>query len=134
MHFKNNRSGFTLAEALIAVLVVAIALTPIVARQSGLMRRVSDASRLFDNWLKARQFFAEARESDEHGKSDWQLEKKVGTPPLHVQYNKQKISGQSSLKAYKNLYRHQVTCKNTPAEQPQTMLVTFILEPEKKTS
>lgn len=129
-HFRSNHSGFTLAEMLIAVLIVAVALTPIFARQSGLLGRVAQSSHLLDYWLKARQFLTEALEKAENK----QLEKKVGQPPLYLVYTSSKVSEQSSLKKIKNLQRKRVDYRDKPDGKSQGSIVTFMVEPEKKAS
>src|SRR5581483_3424731 len=128
-----NKSGFTLVEALIAVAVMAIVLTPIFVLYSTLLTTVIQSDHRFDRMLAAHNFLVASQRALRTG-SKTTPEKKILRPPTTLTFKHDKVSSDTLAKV-KNLYLDKVALEWQDGKTKRTdALVTFVYQASKQES
>ena len=127
MHFKNE--GFTLIEAMFAVLILGMVLAPLFVLENSVLQGVGTATEKFNQWLAAQNFLYEARRSQPKEATEFSLEKKEKEPVIQLKYNLKPISDPSALKKKKNLYQETVTATGPLKKGPSQDLTCFRFKP-----
>ncbi len=97
---KENRSGFTLIEVLLAVAIVGIVLGPIYILQSTVFERVVRSAGAVDRMLAAYDFFVDAQNGDEDN-----VKETIRDPETDMTYAKKEPEKSSILaKEFNHIY------------------------------
>lgn len=132
IHFK-NRNGFTLIEAMIAVAIAAIILTPLFILQGVVLQNVDRVSRKLHRIFFAEDFLYEARRSMVPEIRVFTLEKKIDDPATVLQYKFGPLDKKSALGAINNLHVERVTITwQDQRRQREEQLIRFVYKPEQK--
>jgi prepilin-type N-terminal cleavage/methylation domain-containing protein len=134
MSFR-NRSGFTLVEVMLAMMIAGMVLTPIFLMYSTIMQRVNKSSRGYEMLLLCTNFLHEARQKQESAAQDFSLEKKEIDFDATLTYSLGKgVPQTSSLKSLQGLHQEVVTISwQENGQKKQDQLVAFVYKtPEQK--
>lgn len=130
--FKNHKA-FTLIEAMFAIAITALVLTPLFILQSTILQQVSRASNKISRIFIAKQFMHEARQAIPLDTQKFTLEKKIDNPLTFLKYEINPLSEKSSLAQIKNLYiEHIIITWEDGTKKKKNKLVSFIYKPERK--
>ncbi len=130
IHFKNRR-GFTLIEAMVAVAIAAIILTPLFILQGVVLQNVGRMSRTLHRIFWAQHFLYEARRIKDPEVRDFTLEKKIEDPECVLKYELKAVAKKSSLSQIADIRKEQVTI--TWQDQRRTreeQIISFVYKPE----
>lgn len=131
-HFKNH-SAFTLIEAMFAIAITAIVLTPLFILQGIVLQQISRASYKVERIFLAQQFMYEAKRAMPLDTREFTLEKKIDNPPTFLKYEIRPISPQSSLAQINDLYIEYVTILwKDETQHKQNKIVNFVYKPKHK--
>jgi len=132
MHFKNH-SAFTLIEAMFAIAITAIVLTPLFILQGTILQQTSRASHKIERIFLAQQFMYEAKRTMPLDTREFTLEKKIDNPTTFLKYEIKPIPSQSSLAQINDLYIEYVTISwKDETQKKQSKIVNFIYKPKHK--
>ena len=134
---KNHKAGFTLIEALLAMMIVGFALNPLFGILSAIMRRVSISSRTYEYLLLCKNFMYEARQKQEPEAQTFKLEKVDPDSSAELTYSlSQGVDQKSPFASLVGLHKEEVIVSWTElGAKKSTQLVTFIYKkPEQKKS
>ena len=123
------KKGFTLIEAMLAVTIVALIVAPIFVLEDTLFNAVSRTAKQFHRFLFAQNFMMQARMEQKPGSTNFSLERREENPATILKYTLDKLPGNSSLKAVKNLYVEKVEAKGQEKTSPTVTLLSFQFRP-----
>ncbi len=117
IHFKNHfRKGFSFIEAVMALAIIAIAISSFMVLQQNIFRRVAYNSFKIERLYRLRNIFsfitanAKVVESAEKINEDLKIfEKDFTNPDVHIVYERLPISKDSALARFEGLYQERVT-------------------------
>lgn len=107
IHFKSD--GFTLVEAIIALVVMALILTPLYVLQTTTIIAVTHRSLLLDRLLYAKTMLINARRAMPKDARTFEQEKKSQKPVTNMKYSLKELPAESIVKKIPNLLLEQVT-------------------------
>ncbi len=130
IHFKNNHRGFTLIEAMIAVAIMGMVLTPMFLLETNVFNAVARMGEQFERFLFANHFLYIAQRQEPLETTDYSLEKREERPASMVRYSLKPIAAQSSLAKVKRLYKQELTAVGIELKSPRATIVRFVYKPE----
>ena len=107
IHSKSS-SGFTFIEALLAVAIFGLVMTPLFITQGITLSGVARASRHMHRMFFAHNFLYDARRAVAEDAKDLALEKRVDGLPTQLKYSLGPVDKKSSLKNEHGLHREQI--------------------------
>lgn len=128
-----NKSGFTLIEAMLAIALIGIVMTPILITQGSVVQAVSRISMRLQRIFFAQNFFIEAQaEADDERK--FALDRKVDFPVTRLAFERKPVDGKSSLSKINNLIMDRIEASWTDEnKQQKEVLVQFkYIKPQSK--
>ncbi|MFI5332706.1 MAG: type II secretion system protein J [Candidatus Babeliales bacterium] len=132
IRFNTKYSGFTLIETLVALAIMATVLTPIFIAQGSMVYHVSRLTRYVQRMIYADLFLQESAITALKETKDVHLEKQMPFPQTQMVFDAKKVSDDSPLKKYPDLYVQRVTLTWHEDKIKRTdALVTFLYKPEK---
>jgi|SRR5581483_11914645 len=137
IHFKNRNVGFTLIEALLSMMIIAVVLSPLFILHGVIMQRVNKSSQQLSAVLWGKQLLYEARQKQEPQAQEFSLDKKIDEHSATLKYVLDGgVDPKSTLAAHTGLHREKVSVMWTDqGVQQQEELVTYVYkQPEKKKS
>lgn len=130
IHFKNKKKGFSLIEALLAIALVGIVLTPLFILQGASLRSVARLSRHLHRIYAAERFLFESQRSVALNVRQLVLEKKLEDPQTVLKYELRDISKESSLKDVHDIVAEQVTMRwEEDGMWRQDQILNFVFKP-----
>lgn len=129
IHSKNS-SGSALIEAMIAIAIMGMVLTPMFLLETNVFNVVARLGEQFHRLIFAHHFLYIAQEQEPVESTTYSLEKKEEKPLSMVRYTLTPIAKQSSLASVERLYRQEVFASGIRGVSPQARLVHFIYKPE----
>lgn len=131
--FTSYQSGFTLIEVLLSVAIVGLVLTPILMLQSMIVRNTGKHTNNLIRIYEAKKFLLDSEISLAPGVDHATQEKKITKPPATLVYEYNKVSQESALKKFKNIYRQMVTIQwRDQSGKHQDRIVLYTYKPESK--
>lgn len=130
IRFKNNNAGFTLIEAMIAVAIMGMVLTPMFLLETNVFNAVARMAEQFERLLFAKHFFYTAQEKEPLETTNYTLEKKENRPLSMVRYTLKPVAKQSSLASMQRLYQQELIATGLMPGSPEARFVHFIYKPE----
>lgn len=134
IHFKNKKyssqAGFTLIEAVMAVAIIGMVLTPMFLLETNVFNAVVRKAEQFHRLLFAEHFMYTAQQQEPLEVTNYLLEKKEDKPLSMVRYTLKPIPNGSSLAKIKSLLcRQEVIATGIRPGSPQATLVGFVYKP-----
>jgi hypothetical protein len=131
MHFK-NKSGFTLIEAMLAVVMIGMVLTPLFLLEGTVFQGVSRFAQIFRRYMFAKEYLYEMRRNQTDDTTSLTLEKnsKDARPATALRYTLGPVGTKSSLKDFKRLYKETVVASGMDKSAVSATLITFVYKPE----
>lgn len=131
MHFK-NKSGFTLIEAMLAVAIMGIILTPLFLLEGTVFQGVSRFAQIFRRYMFAKEYLYEMRREQKEDATSLTLERNTKDiqPATILRYTLGPVASQSSLKDFKRLYKETVRASGMDRSVEPVTVVGFIFKPE----
>ena len=133
MHFK-NKQGFSLIEAMLAIAIVALVLTPMFVLENNVFDGVARMAQKFHRLLFAQNFLYVAQRQEPIESTKYSLERKEDKPLSTSRYTLSPIAKQSSLAAVKRLYKQEVEVKGLSRTSPKATTIKFLFKPERPSS
>ncbi len=126
IHFKNKSAGFTLIEALIAMVIIGIALTPIIGLQILLLRMVNSSGQQVRRILQAQTFLVHTQRTA-IDKDTESAEKKVDRPSTQLKFSLAPLHADAVLKNNKYVQQERVNMQWQDNGKPRSdNLMTFL--------
>lgn len=135
IHSKNHKSGFTLIEVMLAMMIAALTLTPVFMMYAAIIARVGKSSRAYEYILLCKNFLSEARQKQEAEAQEFSLEKKDVDFDAMLTYSLEKgISQTSVFKSLQGIHREIITVSwQENGQKKQEQLIAFVYKkPEQK--
>lgn len=129
MHFNRN-PGFSMIEAMIAITMVSLIVTPMLTLENSIFSGVERMAELFQRTLFAHNFLYDAQRDEPVGSTSYTVERKEDKPLTMVRYALSPIAQGSSLASIKYLFKQQVEARGLDKNSPQATQVFFIFQPE----
>lgn len=133
IRFKNNVGGFTLIEAMLAVAIVALVMTPLFILQNRVFLGVTHAGHTTARFIAARNFLIETAEKNlKKDVPEFTLEKKIEDPLTFLKYEIKPVTKESAIgKKFNNVHKESVTFtwQDGTATKKDT-LVSFMYRPK----
>jgi prepilin-type N-terminal cleavage/methylation domain-containing protein len=128
---RSKSKAFTLIETLVALAIMAMVLAPIFITQGSMLYHVSRLTRHVERMIQADLFLQESIIKSVKEAKDLHTEKDIQSPHTHMVFEAKKISDDSPLKKYPDLYTQRVTLTWQEDKVKRTdALLTFIYKPE----
>lgn len=139
MHFKsrNNKTGFTLVETMLAMVIVGIVLTPVFLLFGTIQQRMNKQNKQFYALLSGKQLLYEARQKQTPDAHEFTLDKKLEESGTTLKYVLQKsVDAKSSLASLDGLHKEVVTIDwPEMGQNRQEKIVAYVYkQPEQKKS
>ena len=137
IHFKNHKSGFTLIEVMLALMIVAFALTPVFSLLTTVMQRVRSSAVKYSWIVMAKNVLYEAHQKQDPTAQTFSLEKQEIDFDGMLTYSLEKeVNQKSSLKGLQGLHPEKVVISWTElGQKKRQQLVSFVYKkPEQKKS
>lgn len=129
IHFKNH-NGFTLLEAIFALAIAAIVLTPLFILQGNVLQRVSSSAARLQRMFFAQNYIYEIRQDTAPNVHDSNHEKKIDDPGMLMQYSLKPVQKKSSLASVEGLLSERVSFSWEWQSKGYTdQLVTLLFKP-----
>ena|SRR5579871_6567745 len=126
IHFKNNSAGFTLIEALIAMVIIGIAITPIIGLQLLLLRMVNDSGQQIRRILQAQTFLVHTQRTA-IDKDTESVATKVERPATQLKFSLAPLHPDAVLKSNKHIQQERVNMQWQDNGRPRSdNLMTFL--------
>jgi type II secretory pathway pseudopilin PulG len=135
IHSKSHKYAFTLIEALFAMTIAGIVLSPIFIMFGTISNRVNRAAREFDILLLGKNMFFEGRQKQDAHAQEFSLESKDKDFDVDLRYSLEKSEGQQSIFAQlPGLHKEMVTISwQEQGQKRQEKLITYVYKkPEQK--
>ncbi len=136
IHSKNSHGvgGFTLIEALMAITILALIITPLFILQGSILRNVTYFSQRLRRVFLAKNFLFEMRIEAEKQQAEqaFALEKKIDEPLTQLAYKREKLSKKSALSSLEDLYVERVTATWEQQGQQLTQEIVSIVHKKPK--
>lgn len=102
-----NRSGFTLAEVLVAITIIGLVMTSVFVLQGNSFRSIKIWSQRFERVMAGILFMTQAGIEKEKDVTSL-VDKKLATPATNMRYQMKEMPEESSLSRMKDLYLERV--------------------------
>jgi prepilin-type N-terminal cleavage/methylation domain-containing protein len=137
MHFKSrrNKTGFTLVETMLAMVIVGIVLTPIFLLFGTIQQRMNKQNKQFYALLSGKQLLYEARQKQAPEAHEFALDKKLEESGTTLHYAlKKSVDAKSSLVSLDGLHKEIVTIDWTEMGQKRhEQIIAYVYkQPEQK--
>ena len=128
---KNKHNpGFTLIEAMIAIAIIGMTLTPMFILDTNVYSTITTVTQRFHCLIFAKNFVFEAEQKQPPQSVNYSVEKKEERPLTMVRYTLKSVSEQSSLAKIKQLYRQEVVASGFDKDSPSATIVQFVYKPK----
>lgn len=140
MHFKsrNNKTGFTLVETMLAMVIVGIVLTPIFLLFGTIQQRMNKQNKQLYALLAGKQLLYEARQKQAPEAHEFTLDKKLEETGTELKYAlKKSVDAKSSLLAsLDGLHKEVVTIDwSEMGQKRHEKIIAYVYkQPEQKKS
>ena len=128
MHSKNEQ-GFSLIEAMLAVAIVGLVLTPMFVLENTIFNGVGRMAETFHRALFAQNFLYRAQRDEPAGSTNYTVERKEEKPVTMVRYTLSPVAKGSSLAPVKRLFKQQVEASGLDKASPRATRVQFVFRP-----
>lgn len=130
-NFKNH-DGFTLIEAMLAITIAALVLTPVFILQGTVLQSIMRLSHRIERLFLAQQFLYESRNIKPEAR-EFSLDKKIEEPQTILKYTMTSVPKKSQLANVPGLRIERVTVKwQDQGIERQDRLISFVYKPEQK--
>lgn len=131
MRFK-NKSGFTLIEAMLAVAIMGIVLTPLFLLEGTVFQGVSKFAQIFRRYMFAKEYLYEIRRDQTDDITALTVERNLSDikPATILRYTLGPVGNKSSLKDAKRLYKETMIASGPNKLAPSATLISFVFKPE----
>jgi prepilin-type N-terminal cleavage/methylation domain-containing protein len=131
IRIKNKQAGFTLIEAMMAVAIVALVLTPLFMLETNVFTGVVRLAEQFQRSLFARTFLYRAQQQESPAATEYSASTKEERPLTAITYTLKPLDPQSKLAGIAHLYRQEVVATGISIDnrQREVGLVHFIYKP-----
>ena len=130
-NFKNH-DGFTLIEAMLAITIAALVLTPVFILQGTVLQSIMRLSHRIERLFLAQQFLYESRNIKPEAR-EFSLDKKIEEPQAILKYTMTSVPKKSQLANVPGLRIERVTVKwQDQGIERQDRLISFVYKPEQK--
>ncbi len=128
---SRNTDGFTLVEILVAVLVVALVITPLFMSETNIFSHAVRLSKSLQRTFALKQFFIDSAIKLDAAKIKDKptVEKKIDTviPPLNLKFEIKKVENEERFKKFPDLYRERATVEwQDGVNKRKEALVSFV--------
>jgi prepilin-type N-terminal cleavage/methylation domain-containing protein len=133
MHFKNHSPGFSLPEVLLALVLIAMVVTPMMFQQSMMLNGVYHMSERLDHIYAAQQFWYEAHAAMPSNALKFSLEKKLSDGTI-LNFVRESLNPKSSLAKQEHIVQERVTIAWQEAGQnrrEQLVSYVYVIPPQK---
>jgi len=128
MHFKNEQ-GFSLIEAMLAVTIIALVLTPMFVLENSIFNGVGRMAETFHRALFAQNFLYIAQRDEPVGSTNYTVERKEEKPLTMIRYTLKPVAKGSSLAGIPYLFQQQAEAVGVEKGSPQATRVLFSFRP-----
>lgn len=130
---NHNTPGFTLMEVMLAIFMVGVLLSALLALQGKIFDGIATySSRMNRVFLLKNRLFEVALDRAK-GETKVAPEKKIDEPATVIRYESKKPSQESSLKKFNDIMIERVTAEwDEWKTKRQEVMITFLYKPEKK--
>lgn len=129
--YSSTKHGFSLIEAMIAVAIIGLVLTPLFTLENNVFNGVMRMAEQFHRSLFASHFMHTAQKDEPMGGSEYSIEHKENRPLSIVKYVLSPVASQSALAECKRLFRQEVTASGLERTSPKAVLVQYVFKPER---
>jgi hypothetical protein len=132
MHFKNHEKGSILIEALLALALIGLVVTPMMMQQSSVLDRVHRISLRLEHIYAAEQFWYEMQHKMMPTTTSFSEEKKLDDGTV-LTFTRGPIDAKSALAKYQHIVQDKVVIAWQAFEQPmreQIVYYAHIMVPE----
>jgi prepilin-type N-terminal cleavage/methylation domain-containing protein len=130
IHFKNRKTGFTLIETIIALMMVAVLLTPVFLWQGSIFQRVTQYSARALRIMLGHNFFLDTRMNSSPDDKKLKKEKKVDDIKTKFIFERKEVPSQSAVAQYPGILTERVTISWEQQNKKYTQnLISFIFVP-----
>ena len=131
IHFKNRyQSGFTLIEAMIAIAIVGMVITPMLILETNIFSSVMRMGEKFHRLIIGKHFLYSVQEQEPSESIDYHLEKKIDKPLSTIRYTLKSIDKKSSLAKVARLFKQEVVVAGLEKASPESRIIHYIYKPE----
>jgi prepilin-type N-terminal cleavage/methylation domain-containing protein len=130
MYFRNNQ-GFSLIEAMLAVTIIALVLTPMFMLENSIFHGVGRMAETFHRALFAQNFLYYAQRDEPANSTNYTLERKEEKPLTMVRYTLSSLAKGSSLALVKRLFKQQVEASGLEKASPKATRILFMFRPDR---
>jgi prepilin-type N-terminal cleavage/methylation domain-containing protein len=123
------KNGFTLIEAMLAVVIVSLILAPIFVLEDTIFSAVGRTAQQFQQLMFAKNFLYKTRLDQKPTVTNITVEKREENPVTILKYSLGPVPADSSVKNIKHLYREFVEAKVPEKNGLSTPLLTFQFKP-----
>jgi prepilin-type N-terminal cleavage/methylation domain-containing protein len=99
---ENQNTGFTLIEAMLAIAIIAIVMTPLMITQGTVVQAVANISLRLQRIFFAQNFYTESQAQADDQKK-FALDKKVESPSTQLAFERKPVDSKSALAKINNL-------------------------------
>ncbi len=125
MH-SNNNAGFTLIEAMLAMVMIAIVFAPLFIMQGSIIQRMYRSTQRMRRMLYADTFLQQARKQVKPGTTQLVFEQKLDDPLTYFTYELKPVSKDASTGDVYQLHVERITARwQEDAQKEQEMLITY---------
>lgn len=129
MHI-NNKHGFSLIEAMLAVTIIGLVLTPLFVLENSIFGAVGRVAETFHRALFAQNFLYDAQKDEPIGSTSYTVERKEDKPVTMVRYTLASVSKGSSLSSIRRLYTQRAEARGVSQASPKATRIQFVFRPE----
>ncbi len=133
MHFK-NKNGFSLIEAMIAIAIIGMILSPMFILETNVFNAVARIAEKFHRILLSKQFIFIASKEQPSEAKEFKLERKEEKPTSLMRYSFAAVDKKSSLAKLQGIYRQEVITSGGDATSPEGRAIQFVYKPERPQS
>ncbi len=133
MRFKNE-NGFSLIEAMIAIAIIGMILSPMFILETNVFNAVARIAEKFHRILLSKQFMFTVHQKQSPEAKEFKLEKKEEKPTSMMRYSFAVVDKKSSLAKLPGMYRQEVITSGENVTSPEGRAVQFIYKLERPQS
>ncbi len=130
MMYSKSNEGFSLIEAVIAVAIIGMVLTPMFVLETNVFNSVARNAERFHRLIFAKDFLYMAQREEPIASKDYKLERKENNPLSMVRYALAPVAKNSSLSRVKRLFKQQVVASGLERTSPEATIIHFVFKPE----
>lgn len=131
MIVSKNNSGFTLIEAMLAIALIAIAMTPLLITQGSVVQAVARVSARVQRIFFAQNFFIEGR-AEAGDETKFSLDKKIDAPSTIFSFERKSVDSKSSLAKIKHVVidRVKASWEDESKKQKEVVVSVQYIKPQ----